>query len=69
MLIVLLFISKSVPSLFGYVFLLLFGVLYSLLIIASRYHYSVDVIIAWFITISVYLLYHGGLYRIINKAL
>lgn len=59
MLILLLYISKGVKSLFIKSIMGLFALGYSLLIIMLRNHYTVDVILAWFISISTYVLYEN----------
>lgn len=59
MLITLLYISKGVKSLFIKAMMVLFAIGYSLLIIMLRNHYTVDVILAWFISLSTYVMYEN----------
>lgn len=59
MLITLLYISKGVKSLFVKAMMVLFAIGYSLLIIMLRNHYTVDVILAWFISLSTYVMYEN----------
>jgi len=58
-LILLLYISKGVKSIFIKSMMILFALGYSLLIIMLRNHYTVDVILAWFISVSTFILYEN----------
>ena len=61
MLLLLLFISKSVHGNMGKLLLVVYALIYSFIIILLRNHYTVDVILAWYITITTYALYYDGL--------
>lgn len=56
MLLLLLFISESF-SVIGKLVITLFALGFSLLVISLRNHYTVDVLLSWYITISFYLIY------------
>ena len=60
-LLLLLFISKSVHGNMGKLLLVAYALIYSFIIILLRNHYTVDVILAWYITITTYALYYDGL--------
>lgn len=62
MIILLLYINKGVKSSFMKCMMMLFAVGYSLLIIMLRNHYTVDVVLAWFISISTFILYENREY-------
>ena len=66
MLLLLLYISKSVPSIIGKVGILIYALLYSIVILLLRNHYTVDIVLAWFITIATYALYYGGMSSILK---
>ena len=62
MLVLLLYINKSVRSKTIKWLMLIFAISYSLLILMLRNHYSVDVILAWFISITTYIIYENKEY-------
>ena len=62
MIILLLYINKGVKSSFMKLMMILFAVGYSLLIIMLRNHYTVDVVLAWFISVSTFILYENREY-------
>ena len=61
-LILLLYINKGVKSSFMKAMMVLFAIGYSILIIMLRNHYTVDVVLAWFISVSTFILYENREY-------
>ena len=58
LLICILFIMPKVNNFFK-ILLFVYGLIGSILIIALRHHYTIDVVLAWVITILVYISYFG----------
>lgn len=59
MLLMLLFINKGIKKLYIKIMMLLFAIIYSFFIIMLRNHYSVDIVLAWYITISAFIIYEN----------
>ena len=59
MLISLLYIGKDINNMYIKIVLLLFAIGYSMLIIMLRNHYSVDIVLAWYISITSFILYEN----------
>ena len=59
MLFILLYIGKGIKNIYVKFMLLLFAIGYSLLIIMLRNHYSVDIVLAWYVSITSFILYEN----------
>lgn len=66
MIIMLLFINKGIKHLYIKIILLIFCIFYSFLIIMLQNHYTVDVVLAWYIAITAFIIYENRRILTIN---
>jgi hypothetical protein len=59
MIIMLLFINKGIKHLYIKIILLIFCIFYSFFIIMLQNHYTVDVVLAWYIAITAFIIYEN----------